>query len=151
MEKIDALLEKYFEGQTTVQEERVLQHFFQQKNVPEKYKAEQAMFDYFATAKGNQTVRIPLYRKLWVQSVAAAAVVILAFGIFLQIPEGQKLLSGGSYVIKNGVVYSDPSIVHEEALKALDAVSSGKKTEPKSNKIDEAQTIMLEQLSQFGK
>ena len=88
---------------------------------------------------------------LWVQSVAVAAVVVLAFGLFLQMPQGQVLLSGGSYVIKDGVVYSDPQIVHDEALKALDAVSGGEESKPKSTANDEAQTIMLEQLSQFGR
>lgn len=151
MEKIDNLLERYFEGETTVQEERVLQRFFQKQSLPEKYKAEKAMFDYYAAAKGEKVVKIPLYRKLWVQSAAAAAVVIIAFVLLLQMPQGQMLLSGGSYVIKNGVVYSDPTIVHEEALKALDAVSGGEESKPKAPKNDEAQTIMLEQLSQFGK
>ena len=150
-ERIDNLLENYFDGKTTVNEEKELRNFFSQKQIPDKYKAEKAMFDFFAASKAPKVIKKPLYKMLWVQSVAVSAVVVLAFGLFLQMPQGQVLLSGGSYVIKDGIVYSDPQIVHDEALKALDAVSGGAESKPKSTENDEAQTIMLEQLSQFGR
>ena len=150
-ERIDQLLENYFEGQTTVQEEKELQRFFQQKNLPEKYRAEKAMFDYFVAEKSKKVKKAPFYSTLWVQTAAAAAVVILAFGLFLQMPQGQILLSGGSYMIKNGKVINDPDLVRKEAIKALDDVTGNSKSKVKTKADDEAQAIMLQQLSQFGK
>ncbi|MEI7677586.1 MAG: hypothetical protein WCJ03_12475 [Bacteroidales bacterium] len=150
-ERIDQLLENYFEGQTTVQEEKELQRFFRQNNLPEKYRAEKAMFDYYAAEKARKVKKVPFYRTLWVQTVAAAAVIILAFGLFLQMPQGQALISGRSYMIKNGKVINDPDLVRKEAIKALDDVTGNSKSKVKTKADDEAQAIMLQQLSQFGK
>jgi hypothetical protein len=150
-ERIDQLLENYFEGQTTVQEEKELQRFFQQNNLPEKYRAEKAMFDYFVAEKSKKVKKVPFYRTLWVQTAATAAVIILAFGLFLQMPQGQALISGRSYMIKNGKVINDPDLVRKEALKSLDVVTGNSKSKVKTKADDEAQAIMLQQLSQFGK
>ncbi|UHG89282.1 HEAT repeat domain-containing protein [Spirosoma oryzicola] len=51
---IEALLKKYYEGETTVAEENQLRQFFQQENVPEHLRSHTAQFRYFAEARKQQ-------------------------------------------------------------------------------------------------
>jgi hypothetical protein len=44
---INNLLEKYFEGETNLQEEKQLKHFFTQEAVPEEFSSYQPLFQYF--------------------------------------------------------------------------------------------------------
>ncbi|MDD2798139.1 MAG: hypothetical protein PHV20_06055 [Bacteroidales bacterium] len=151
-EQIDLLIEKYFEGETTLSEEKRLHRFFQQKNLPTIYEAEKAMYNYFAAEKAKNAPRKTTIRSLIVRWSAVAAVAVLAVALFFQLPQGQMLLSGGSYVVIDGVVYSDPQIVHDQAIKALDAVTNDKHSNSQKSNVDkEAQRMMLEQLNQFGK
>ena len=43
---INNLLEKYFEGETNLQEEKQLKHFFTQERVPEQFESYQPLFQY---------------------------------------------------------------------------------------------------------
>lgn len=43
---INNLLEKYFEGETNLQEEKQLKHFFTQETVPEQFESYQPLFQY---------------------------------------------------------------------------------------------------------
>jgi hypothetical protein len=54
--EIEALLEKFYEGDTTLREEKVLRDFFLGENVPEHLKSHQSMFTYFSA---EQRVEIP--------------------------------------------------------------------------------------------
>ncbi|MEM0995179.1 MAG: hypothetical protein AAGI49_19265 [Bacteroidota bacterium] len=52
---IEQLLEKYFEGATSLSEEQSLKAYFQQDNIAEHLKAYQPLFQYFKSAKKLQT------------------------------------------------------------------------------------------------
>ena len=45
--KIERLLERYWEGETSLEEEQVLRDFFDHPEVPGKWKSEQVLFQYF--------------------------------------------------------------------------------------------------------
>ncbi|TLV02284.1 HEAT repeat domain-containing protein [Dyadobacter luticola] len=50
---IEKLLEKYYEGETTIEEEKVLKNFFQNEVVPEHLKTHGAQFGYFVSARNE--------------------------------------------------------------------------------------------------
>ena len=52
--EIEALLEKYFEGNTTLQEENILRVFFRSSDVPDHLKSYQEMFGYIAEQRVEQ-------------------------------------------------------------------------------------------------
>jgi hypothetical protein len=148
---IEELIERYFEGATTLSEEKALHRFFKQKDLPGRYQAEKAMFDYFAAEKAKKTVRKINIPRMVLRWSAVAAVLVLAVFLFFQKPTQKDLISGGSYVIVNGVVSSDPQMVQDEALKALENVSSSGRESRESTSGDDAEKLMLEQLNQFGR
>ncbi len=51
LKEIEILLEKYFEGETSVMEERLLINFFNSENVPEHLKVYKDLFCYFDISK----------------------------------------------------------------------------------------------------
>ncbi|SDG47511.1 HEAT repeat-containing protein [Dyadobacter soli] len=51
---IEKLLEKYYDGETSLEEERALKQFFQSGQVPEHLQSHAAQFGYFANARKEQ-------------------------------------------------------------------------------------------------
>jgi len=51
---IEKLLEKYYDGDTSLEEERALKQFFQHGDVPEHLQSHAAQFGYFANARKEQ-------------------------------------------------------------------------------------------------
>ena len=49
--KMEALLEKYFEGETSIAEENELKYYFSSSNVAEHLEQYRPLFGYFAEAK----------------------------------------------------------------------------------------------------
>ncbi|WP_461093089.1 HEAT repeat domain-containing protein [Spirosoma gilvum] len=50
---IEQLLEKYYEGETTLQEEKLLRQFFQQESIPAHLQSHADQFRYFADARNQ--------------------------------------------------------------------------------------------------
>lgn len=50
---IEKLLERYYEGETSLEEENVLRQFFQNENLPAHLKSHQAQFRYFLEARNQ--------------------------------------------------------------------------------------------------
>ena len=82
---IEKLLDKYFEGETSIVEENALKEYFSKKEVPEHLKQYQAMFAYFAQNKKEtapQNIQVKPVKNTWhMQWAAKAAVVLLLFAI----------------------------------------------------------------------
>ncbi|MBL7112257.1 MAG: hypothetical protein ISS19_09995 [Bacteroidales bacterium] len=55
IKQIEALIEKYYNGETSVEEERKLQWFFQTQHVPERLKPEAEMFRYYYLRKNDES------------------------------------------------------------------------------------------------
>ena len=51
---IDELLERYYEGETTLAEEKQLRGFFQQETIPDHLKTHAAQFQHFATVRQQE-------------------------------------------------------------------------------------------------
>lgn len=84
--KIEKLLEKYDNGETTLKEEQQLKAYFAQEEVAPHLESYKIMFQYFNTAKQElYTKDVPLKpRKSYIyQWISVAAVAVLMLGIII--------------------------------------------------------------------
>ncbi|MHC0442255.1 hypothetical protein [Flavobacterium sp. 3-210] len=86
LDRIENILEKYFQGETTIAEEKELKEYFSSPNVAQHLEQYQPMFGYFSQVKQQKsTQEIPLQTKkrnvAWL-SIAASAVVLLGIGTY---------------------------------------------------------------------
>ena len=84
--KIEILLEKYFQGETSIAEEKELKNYFSLPNVAQHLQQYQPLFGYFSQVKEQKsTQEISLQTKkrnvAWL-SIAASAVVLLGIGTY---------------------------------------------------------------------
>lgn len=121
LHKIEQLLEKYFEGETSIAEENELKSYFSSSDVAQHLEPYKPMFGYFSAAKEQQFEQhIPLTAKkrkvAWI-SVAASVVVLLGAGTFAYFnynqPQSQDLGT-----------YDNPEIAFRETQKALSLLSN---------------------------
>jgi len=92
LDNIEKLIDKYFEGETSIAEENELKVYFSSPDVAQHLKQYQPIFGYFSQAKEQQfTQEIPLLTKsrdqkrtivIWL-SIAASVVVMLGVGTFM--------------------------------------------------------------------
>lgn len=88
LDRIENLIDKYFEGETSISEENELKVYFSSTDVAQHLKQYQTIFGYFSQAKEQQfTQEIPLQTKkrnvvLWL-SIAASVVVMLGVGTMM--------------------------------------------------------------------
>jgi hypothetical protein len=142
----DALLEKYYEGFTSAEEERLLHLFLSQPGLPERYGADRAMMGYFGSEKQavkpvKRTVIIPMIR--WA-SVAAA----LIGGIFLV--RSMMMEKSQCYAYVDGVKVTDMTAVKAEAMQSIDEIASGPDEVAQTTKQFKAEQIVKDQLSVFS-
>lgn len=112
----DMLIERYYDGLTTVEEEKKLQQFLSQPNLPEKYRAEQAIFGYFRKEEQKNKIIFPAY----LRRVAVVALILTtAFTV-------QNLIAGRSngYAIVNGKKITDKTEIKTMAMNSLREISS---------------------------
>ncbi|CAA9201377.1 hypothetical protein [Flavobacterium collinsii] len=89
--KIEDVLEKYFEGETTIAEENQLKEYFSSPDVAQHLEQYKPMFGYFSQVKEQKSTQtIPLEtkkRKVAWLSIAASAVVLLGVGTYFYVSE----------------------------------------------------------------
>lgn len=138
MMDIDSLLNKYFEGETTLEEERMLRASFNQKNLPEHLKELAPMFTYIEDervalealkeirdASPALTVskkRKSIFSRSFYISAIAAACITSVFFLFL--PGKSNSNGSESYAWINGKRITDKKEIKMFAEKSLDNVSS---------------------------
>ena len=130
--KIDELLDKYFEGETSCEEERWLRRFFTEEQVPEHLQVYRPLFLYLnqettsiAGPKEKQK-KLPsgkssrFYRISYTISGVAAGLLLLLGAAKIIFP-----LSGTpeNYVVIDGQRYTDEKLVEAKALEALQNAS----------------------------
>ena len=91
LNRIEDILEKYFQGETTVAEEKELKEYFFSPNVAQHLEQYKPMFGYFSQVKQQKsTHEIPLQTKkrnvAWL-SIAASVVVLLSIGTYFYVSE----------------------------------------------------------------
>ena len=95
---VEQLLEKYFEGQTSLAEEQQLKTYFSSKDVAPKFEKYQSIFGYFETQKETQFDKkiVQPKRQFSVKWIGIAASFVVLFGLatfyfYPSEPENQDL------------------------------------------------------------
>lgn len=122
--KIEELIERYFEGQTSCEEERELRRFFTSENVPEHLQVYRSLFtclEQEAKAfreESTLTVKAPSRHRRFIYMMSGmVAGILLLIGI-----AGTKQylhVTPENYVIIDGKQYTDDNLVREQALAAF--------------------------------
>lgn len=134
MQEIEKLLMKYFEGETSLPEEKILRDFFSGGDVPEKWMNLKVYFSIIREEKKvllenprleNRLETIPEAEKIaplidlrrpwiyWLTGVAASILILIA--IFVRFDPFPKKIED---------TYKDPQVAYMEARKILQFVSS---------------------------
>ncbi len=130
---IKALIERYFDGETTADEERELARFFRQAgdDIPDEWRPCRAMMAYVDEERmaagterheAEKAVVVQMRRRGGVRVAVAAllaAACVVGVVLLTGIPDSRD-----NYAVINGRVYTDPQIVEHEAMKALQMVSA---------------------------
>ena len=121
LNKIEKLLEKYFEAETSIAEEKELRDYFSSSNVAHHLEQYKPLFGYAVQAKQEQfTATILLNNKkrksvVWL-SFAASVVVLLGVGLFTFNNYKQREPNDLG-------TYDDPEVAFRETQKALAMIS----------------------------
>ena len=123
--KIEILLEKYFEGETTIAEEKELRTYFSSSDVATHLEQYKPLFVCFSEAKEEKcTQAIPEFKRVRSKKrsftgmyIAASVLVLLGIGLYFNyssnpVPEKQELGT-----------YDDPQVAFKETQKALALLS----------------------------
>ena len=99
---VEQLLEKYFQGETTIAEEKQLKAYFSSKDVAPHLVKYQSLFGYFETQKGTQfEQKLPLQprKQSTVKWIGIAASFVMLFGLatFYFYPSEPKHEDLGTY------------------------------------------------------
>jgi uncharacterized protein HemX len=121
LHKIETLLEKYFDGQTSITDEKQLTNYFLSSDVAQHLEQYKPLFNYFSQAKQQKLEReIPLETKTrnlaWL-SIAASVAVLLGVGSFLYFNNREAKLD------QDLGTYDNPEIAFQETQKALQLLS----------------------------
>lgn len=132
-EELKRLLDKYFNGESTEDEERILRIFFNGNNVPEGYEAEKAIFRHYlasmpvpepsdefesriiaAIDESESKGRSVNFKRVLLQSLSAAAGILILMGSYF------------FFVHKNEPkdTFTDPKLAYAETMKILMNVSA---------------------------
>ena len=115
LDNIEKLLEKYDNGETTLQEEQQLKHYFTKETVAPHLEVYKSMFQYFVITKEEQfTKDVPLKpRKTFAlyKWISVAAVAVLMFGVYTQVNKPSEL-------------NDDQLLAYNQTMDALNLVSS---------------------------
>jgi hypothetical protein len=122
LNKIEILLEKYFQGETSIAEENELRNYFSSLDVAQHLEQYKPMFGYFPLAKEQMLQQeIPRQSKkrdvTWL-SIAASVVVLLGIGtyVFYNYDAAKEQQDLGTY--------DDPEVAMRATQKALALLSS---------------------------
>ena len=132
---IKQLLDKYFEGQTSLQEEQSLRNYFRQKNIDESLLEFKPMFDFFneeresAMIDEHETIipeqsNRPKTIKIWFNriSIGIAASVVLLLGAKFMFFNQEKEIFSQSIVYVDEKKFTDMNTIQLQTLNAIEAI-----------------------------
>lgn len=136
--KIEELIDKYFEGETTCKEEQEIRDFFLNDSIPEHLKEYQPMFAFFEEEKNHQNSMLELTkressteskpkeyrinRKFIIQSIISIAAGLALLFTIIGLQQHFNSIPA-SYVMIDGICYTDKEMILEQALNSLNEVS----------------------------
>jgi hypothetical protein len=124
MENIDKILQKYFDGSSTLEEEKLLKIYFKSDKVSADHLSYQPLFQAFGEEAAvsypekefKPKFRLSISRFMYAAS-SVAAIILLAFWLF-----GSPAVEN-DYAIVNGTKINNPEIAQEMAMKKLNKVN----------------------------
>jgi hypothetical protein len=147
-EKIDGLLKKYWECNTSLEEEQALQAYFRKGSVPDNLKETAALFRYFDSGKCKSLTDISFEKEILgkIQSPGRGKMATLVFNT-MRIAAGILVLFIAIWLVRMEVrksspvevtdTYDDPKMAFEETKKALMMISKSFSTaEEQARKIN---------------
>ncbi|EKT4550304.1 conserved hypothetical protein [Flavobacterium psychrophilum] len=121
--KIEILIEKYFQGETSIADENDLRSYFLSQDIAPHLQRYKAMFRYFAQTKkqefAQETLQIAKKRKVMWRSVAASIVFLFGLATFFMINTNKPVNKQHELG-----TYENPEIAFKETQKALALLSS---------------------------
>lgn len=113
---IETLLSRYFEGETTCEEERELRRYFTEEEVPEALQSYRPLFAYMAQEVNRRSLPKKRYRLSGIAAAAAVALLlVVGGGIWLTVRPHHPQ----NFVIIDGRQYTDISLVRAQAQAAF--------------------------------
>jgi len=113
LSNIEKLLERYFEGATTVSEENELKRYFTGDDVATHLQGYTPMFNYFSKAREERyTKQVPLRPRRYANKyrwISVAAAVVLTFGIYF----------GKQYQDRKQLEREQAEYAYQETMKAF--------------------------------
>lgn len=152
---VKQLLEKYWQCETTLEEEKRLREFFAEGNIPESLKAASDLFSFFE-AEQKKTLATnfegAVTKKLRTRQ-GSKIVSMISYGNMARIAAGIVVVVAATFLIRQEVrksypkemqdTYTDPQIAFEETKRALQMISNSfgkaKKEASKINMLNEAE------------
>lgn len=129
--EIRELLELYFEGSTSVEQDKILQSYFAQSDIPSDLVYVKAMFGHFDTCSGQTTdieiklpvekKRVSLHRKLIYSFTSVAASVAIMFLVMWNVNQKSETI----YCYLNGHPVTDIELAREQAQVAMNILGDG--------------------------
>jgi hypothetical protein len=117
--QIEYLLERFFEGETSNEEEKALYDFFAQEGVPEHLLDYKPVIGYFQAGMNEDKVIMKKKRtskKFWLWATGIAASLLVLFSIqFLPNDSENELIVDG-YIIRNGERITDVKKIYSELI-----------------------------------
>jgi hypothetical protein len=132
-EELNRLLEKYYSGTSTKDEEEILRTFFSQDNIPDSYEAEKAMFGYFTEKAGfieaSANLEERIIEKIDREEKQSKRTFLTPSAIsYMSIAAGILILIGLWFFSENRKysddTFKDPRIAYAETIKILEGIST---------------------------
>ena len=133
VDEAEKLMEKYYEGSTTVAEENQLRTFLAQSNVPPQFEAEKTIFGYYESKKDRKNFRLQPYLR-WAAAAVITAGVIIPVSIF-------QASGKTNYAYINGVKTTNTQEIISLAHTTINYVSDNNEVEDGLDNLKNDETI----------
>ena len=131
-DRLDELLQKYWNTETSLEEEQQLLEFFAREPVPENLKETAALFRYFERQKKIEVGDLSFDKNLK-KKLEKGKVISISFPQIARIAAGLLVVVAATFFVRQEIrkaypdepedTYSDPKVAFEETKKALMMIS----------------------------
>jgi hypothetical protein len=111
---IEELLERFFDGETSNEEERELYRFFAQGDIPAHLRRYKPVFDYFENGLEKEIHQRPRHRLRRAVGMVASLLILLTAGLLFMKKANAFDPYEGSYIVHNGVRITDINLIRPE-------------------------------------